>query len=177
MHTNPAQRSVCVTFESMSILDQQAATDPATGRSLFWDDLARDIRDPEFLREFIGESVRIAATDMIVNSLDDAREAAGLSKAALARAINVNPAVVRRLFSSGHANPTLGTLAEVAAALGMRVTLEPLPPEEREAVTDPLLSGALPEAREAPLVDYLSRMRGQPEHSGSLAPEAGSSSQ
>jgi hypothetical protein len=33
---------------------------------------------------------------------------------------------VRRLFSAGHVHPTLGTLAEVAAALGMRVVLEPL---------------------------------------------------
>ena len=35
------------------------------------------------------------------------------------------------------ANPTLGTLAEVAAALGMRVALEPLLPAERQAVNTP----------------------------------------
>jgi len=96
------------------------------GRSVFWDDLARDLKDPQFLREYVAQSIRIATIDRIVNELDEAREAAGLSKAELARAINSEPATVRRLFSAGHVNPTLGTLAGVAAALGMRVVLEPL---------------------------------------------------
>ena len=81
----------------------------------------------------IGMGARFAA--------EYAREAAGLSKAELARAISTEPAVIRRLFSSRHVNPTLGRLAEVAAALGMRVTLEPLPDGECHAVTDPLLEG------------------------------------
>lgn len=88
--------------------------------------LARDLEDPEFLREYIVESMRIATVDAVVNELDDAREAAGLSKADLARAIQVEPATIRRLFVSDRPNPTLGMLAEVAAALGMRLTLEPL---------------------------------------------------
>jgi len=107
----------------------------------FWDDLAQDLQDPEFLRDYVRESIRIATIDQLVNALDEAREAAHLSKAELARAISAEPAVVRRLFSAGHVNPTLGTLAEVAAALGMRVTLEPLRPEERKQVTQPLLEG------------------------------------
>jgi DNA-binding phage protein len=108
--------------------------------SRFWDDLARDARDPEFARRYIIESVRIATIDSIINSLDEARVSAGMSKAALARAIGAEPATVRRLFSSPGANPTLGTLAEVAAALGMRIAVEPLPEEERRAVTAPLLA-------------------------------------
>jgi len=113
----------------------------ANRRSAFWDDLAKDLEDPESLREYVVESVRIATVDRIVNALDKAREVAGLSKADLARAISAEPAVVRRLFSSGRVNPTLGTLAEIAAALGMRVTLEPLDASERSAVTTPLLEG------------------------------------
>jgi DNA-binding phage protein len=101
----------------------------------FWDDLARDLDDPTFRREYVVESIRIATIDMIVNALDEAREASGLSKAALARAINTEPATVRRLFASGRSNPTLGTLAEVATALGMRITVEPLSSEERRQVT------------------------------------------
>ena len=97
-----------------------------TERSVFWDDLAQDLKDPQFLREYVTESIRIATIDRIVNELDGARETAGLSKAELARAISSEPAAVRRLFSAGHVNPTLGTLAEVAAALGMRIVLEPL---------------------------------------------------
>jgi transcriptional regulator with XRE-family HTH domain len=112
-----------------------------TGAGAFWEDLARNLEDPEFLREYVVESMRIATVDAVVNALDEAREAAGLSKAELARAIQVEPATVRRLFASDTANPTLGTLAEVAAALGMRVTLEPLADEERSQVTEPLLEG------------------------------------
>ena len=112
-----------------------------TGTSAFWDDLARDLEDPEFLREFVVESVRIATIDKVINALDDAREAAGLSKAELARAIQVEPATIRRLFASEKSNPTLGTLAEVAAVLGMKITLEPLADEERTRVTEPLLAG------------------------------------
>lgn len=112
-----------------------------TKHTAFWADLARDLDDPAFLREYIAESMRIATIDAIVNALDDAREAAGLSKAELARAIQAEPATIRRLFSSDKTNPTLGTLAEVAAALGLRVTVEPLAKDERTQVTAPLLEG------------------------------------
>jgi DNA-binding phage protein len=112
-----------------------------TKHTAFWDDLARDLEDPEFLREYIAESMRMATIDAIVNALDDAREAAGLSKAELARAIQAEPATIRRLFSSDKANPTLGTLAEVAAVLGLRITVEPLAQDEETQVTAPLLEG------------------------------------
>lgn len=129
----------------------------AVEKRAFWDDLARDLEDPGFLREYVVESMRIATIDDIVNSLDQAREAAGLSKAELARAIQVEPATIRRLFSSERANPTLGTLAEVAAALGMRVTLEPLPPAEQQEVTQPLLQGRAADPRK--LARHLDTLR------------------
>ena len=109
--------------------------------STFWDDLARDLEDPEFLREYVVESMRIATVDQVVNAIDAARVAAGLSKAELARAIQKEPATIRRLLSSDNSNPTLGTLAEVAAALGLRITVEPISEEERQQVTAPLLEG------------------------------------
>jgi transcriptional regulator with XRE-family HTH domain len=95
-------------------------------RSVFWDDLSHDLEDPEFRREFVLASVRIATVDRVIGALDEARESKGLTKADLARTIGAEPAVVRRLFSAGNANPTLGTLAAVAAALGFKVTIEPL---------------------------------------------------
>lgn len=109
--------------------------------SLFWDDLARDLEDPDFLREYIVASVRIVTVDRIINALNDAREDAGLTKADLARAINAEPAVIRRLFTGAHGNPTLSTISEVAAALGLRVTVEPLPAAEQKVVTRPLREG------------------------------------
>ncbi|MEV4350648.1 helix-turn-helix transcriptional regulator [Actinoplanes sp. NPDC049596] len=113
----------------------------ATANSAFWEDLAEDLKDPEFLRAYVVESVRIATIDAVVNALDEAREAAGLSKAALSRAIGANPDAIRRLFTHGSVNPTVSTVAEIAAALGMRLTLEPLPAAEREQITKPLVSG------------------------------------
>jgi len=98
-------------------------------RGAFWDDLARDLQDPAFARQYAIESARIATIDAVVNALNEAREAEGLSKADLARAVGSEPAVIRRLFGSGRVNPTLGTLAEVAAALGLRITLEKAPAE------------------------------------------------
>jgi transcriptional regulator with XRE-family HTH domain len=130
-------------------------------RSVFWDDLAQDLNDPQFLREYVAQSIRIATIDQIVNELDSAREAAGLSKAGLARAINSEPATVRRLFSAGHVNPTLGTLAEVAAALGMRVVLEPLDADDRKRITGPLLEGSTADPRV--LAQRLEAMRRRPD--------------
>jgi DNA-binding phage protein len=108
-------------------------------KSVIWDDLALDLQDSEFVRDHVVESVRIATIERVVNALNEAREAAGLSKAALARAVSAEPAAMRRLFSAGQVNPTLGTLAEVAAALGMRITVEPLPVAEPKQVTTALL--------------------------------------
>jgi len=80
-----------------------------------------------------------------------------MTKADLARAISAEPAVVRRLFSGGHMNPTLGTVAEVAAALGMRVTVERLPAAERKVVTDPLVKGR--STNTGRLAEHLTAMR------------------
>ena len=128
------------------------------GSSAFWEDLAKDLEDPEFLRDYVVESMRIATIDRLVNELDDAREAAGLSKAELARAIGAEPATIRRLFASGHSNPTLGTLAEVASALGMQVTLQALPAVERRQITTPLLDGRSADSRA--LAEHLATLRG-----------------
>lgn len=116
-----------------------------TTRSAFWDDLAEDLKDPEFLRTYVVESIRVATVDRIMNQLDAARESAGLSKAALARAIGSNPDAIRRLLTAGHVNPTLGTLAEIAAVFGMRIALEPLSEEEKANVSTPLLCGEHPD--------------------------------
>jgi DNA-binding phage protein len=134
------QAGVTYVLRISAVHSQNVEGEMETSRSVPWHDLARDLEDPEFLREYL-ESVRISTIDQVVQALNDAREAAGLSKAALARAISAEPAAMRRLFSAGQVNPTLGTLAEVAAALGMRITVEPLPAAERNQVTTPVLQG------------------------------------
>lgn len=99
--------------------------------SVYWEDLVEDLKDPEFLREYVLESLRIHSIDSIINQLDEAREAAGLSKADLARVISAQPSTVRRLLGTTTAsNPTLGTVSEVAASLGMQLALVPIPDSE-----------------------------------------------
>lgn len=41
-----------------------------SGRSAFWDDLVRDLADPEFDREYATESRRIAEFDKAMNTAD-----------------------------------------------------------------------------------------------------------
>ncbi len=94
--------------------------------------------DPEFARAYAAESARIEAIDSIINALDQARGTENMSKAALARAIGSDASTVRRLLSSESVNPTLSTIAEVAAALGLKVTLTPMSPEERTRITKPM---------------------------------------
>lgn len=107
-------------------------------QSVFWDDLAKDLEDPEYLRLFLLESIRLSTLDTIINQLDEARLESGLTKAELARQLGSEASNVRRFFSKGPVNPTLGTLAEVAAALGMRITLVPMETEERKQVSKAL---------------------------------------
>ncbi|MFC9876435.1 helix-turn-helix domain-containing protein [Nocardia salmonicida] len=107
-------------------------------RSVFWEDLAEDLKDPEFLREFVLSSIRIKTIDSIINTLDEARDESDLTKAGLARAASLDPSVVRRLFSAD-SNPTLRTLSDLAAAVGLRVTLAPL--QGSEIIVEALRSG------------------------------------
>src|SRR6266566_513120 len=63
--------------------------------------LARRLQeDPEFRAEFERQQREIAAIDAIVNQLDALREEHRMSKAELARAIDKNPAAIRRLLTA-----------------------------------------------------------------------------
>jgi transcriptional regulator with XRE-family HTH domain len=107
-------------------------------RSVFWDDLANDLQDPEFRREYVLQSLRIATIDRLVNDLDAARKEADLNKSELARVVGLEPSTVRRLFSSHSANPTLGTVTEIATALGLQIIVVPLPDDDREQIVEAL---------------------------------------
>ncbi|NLG64975.1 MAG: helix-turn-helix transcriptional regulator [Actinobacteria bacterium] len=87
--------------------------------------LARRLQeDAEFRGEYERASQEVAAIDAIVRMLDDLREAHGLSKADLARAIGKNPASIRRLLTS-RGNPELRTVVAIAAALDAEVKIVP----------------------------------------------------
>jgi DNA-binding phage protein len=80
--------------------------------------------DPEFRAEYERASHEVAAIDAVVHMLDGLREAQGLSKADLARAIDKNPASIRRLLTS-RGNPELRTIVAIAAALDAEVKIVP----------------------------------------------------
>jgi DNA-binding XRE family transcriptional regulator len=87
--------------------------------------LARRLRDdPEFRAEFERQQREIAAIDAIVNTLDELREKHGLTKADLARAIDKNPAAIRRLLTAS-GNPELRTVVAIAEALDAEVRIVP----------------------------------------------------
>ncbi len=84
---------------------------------------ARRHQDPDYAAEVHRERVRIDAIDKVVRALDRAREAQGLSKAELARRTGHRAEVLRRLFTAEQPNPTLDTIAEIAAALDLDLTV------------------------------------------------------
>jgi DNA-binding phage protein len=103
--------------------------------------LADELRDPEFARGYAAELARINAIDAVINGLSDLLEESGMNKTQLARAIGSQPSVVRRLLTAQTVNPTLSTVAELAAALGWKVTLTPMSDEERKRITEPMIAG------------------------------------
>ncbi len=113
-------------------------------RSVFWDELEKELADPQFRRQFVLERNRVETVDRVMNLIIDALDESGLSRADVARAIGSHSAAVRRLLNlgSGPVNPTLRTLSDVAAVLGFQVELVQMKPETRRNVTDQLMSSA-----------------------------------
>jgi len=86
--------------------------------------LARRLEDPELREQFEREQREIAQIDALIKRLDALRAIQGMSKAALAREIHKNPAVVRRRLTAP-ANPELRTVSAPADALDADVLIVP----------------------------------------------------
>lgn len=88
-----------------------------------WEALRESIVDtPELKERYARTKAAVIQTRELLQQIDSERELAGLSKAALADRIGVDPSVVRRLFSAESSNPTLHTVLELASALGMQIS-------------------------------------------------------
>ena len=88
-----------------------------------WEALRGSIVDtPELKEQYARTKAAVIQTRELLQQIDSERELAGLSKAALADRIGVDPSVVRRLFSAESSNPTLHTVLELAGALGMQIS-------------------------------------------------------
>jgi ribosome-binding protein aMBF1 (putative translation factor) len=80
---------------------------------------------PAFAAGYAEERAKIDSVDRVIRMLDEARIELGMSKAELARQISAKPEIVRRLFTVKDPNPTIGTVAKLAAVVGLRLELVP----------------------------------------------------
>ena len=94
-------------------------------------DIAHDLRDPEYAK-LVG--AELAKSEFAI-TIARARERAGVTQQELADRLGVSQAYIAKL-SAGDANPTLGAVGRMMAALGfsLRMDVEPLlsykaPPE------------------------------------------------
>ena len=71
------------------------------------------------------DTSRSDAVGTVVSQLDAARMDRHMTKAALAGAAGMVPSAVRRVFSARRTNPTVRTVAELAAAIGLELALVP----------------------------------------------------
>ena len=92
--------------------------------------LASRMENPEFRAEYERARREIDQVDSVVRQLDELREAAGLSKAELARRIGRDPSSIRRLFTA-QANPELLLVASIAEDLDAEVRIVPRPTGRR----------------------------------------------
>lgn len=83
------------------------------------------MKDPVFASAYTEARAIIDTTDAFIRALDKLRLLEGVSKADLARQIEARPEVVRRLFTSGNANPTLATVLKLAQAFDCHLELVP----------------------------------------------------
>jgi DNA-binding phage protein len=133
-------------------------------RNVFWDDVELQLEDPEFRRHFVLEQNRIETVDRVMNLIMDALERSGTSRADVARAVGAHASAIRRLLNRGTTapNPTLETLADVAAVLGFQVELVPMDRQTRRKVTDQLTRSSSAQSRSG----------GAPQRSKTAAPAA-----
>ena len=98
--------------------------------------LDQKLKDPAFRAEYEKARAEISATDAVIRALESARARGGLSKAELARRMEVKPEIVRRLLTDEGGNPTIATVLKVATTLGYHFELVPngrrrtVPPRE-----------------------------------------------
>ena len=94
----------------------------ATGFDKFFDE---QMRDPKVRESYEKVRREIDSVDQLIRVIDEARADAGMTKAALARKISVEPAALRRLMSANAPNPTFSTVSKLAEAVGWSIQLVP----------------------------------------------------
>lgn len=92
---------------------------------LFYEDQAKRLKNPKLAAESKRFAQQIKTVDAIVNMLEAQLESASLTKAELARRLDMESANIRRLFTSS-TNPTIATISDIAFELGLELQLVPI---------------------------------------------------
>lgn len=90
------------------------------------DQAANDIeRDKDrLIDESLARKAELDALLEALQMLKRAREAAGLSLADVSKKSGIDPARLSKLENDPSANPTISTLARIAAAVGVRLSIQ-----------------------------------------------------
>jgi ribosome-binding protein aMBF1 (putative translation factor) len=97
-------------------------TTAKTGFDRFFE---QQMKNRKFAAAYRSARAEIDATDKLIRAIDAARVLKGISKADLARKIEAKPEILRRLFTTDEANPTMQTVLKLAVALGYHLELVP----------------------------------------------------
>lgn len=92
-------------------------------KSMFDRFLDEEMQSPSFAAEYERVGTEIDAVDSLIRAVDAARLDLGMTKADLARKVSSSPEAIRRLLTSGDANPTFRTVLEVLGAVGLRLSV------------------------------------------------------
>jgi DNA-binding phage protein len=84
------------------------------------------MKQPSAAQAYAEARAEVDAVDALIRALDAARSTQGINKADLARAAEMRPEAIRRLFTVGSPNPTLATVVRIARELGYSLALVPL---------------------------------------------------
>lgn len=101
--------------------------------SLFEQDHAEWMKNPEYAEGFRQARAEIAAVDAVMQGIEKERVRQGLTKAELAKKAGLPSVSVRRLFTKRNPNPGLATAAALAVPLGLQITLSRKPKAKAKA--------------------------------------------
>lgn len=86
--------------------------------------LKDQLADPEFKKGFDRKVANLRSLAELMQAMERAREAGKLSKKAVADRMGRHPSAVSRLLCGEGPNPTLETIAELAEALDLSLSIE-----------------------------------------------------
>jgi ribosome-binding protein aMBF1 (putative translation factor) len=102
--------------------------------------LDEQLADPVFREHYERRLANLQGFLELLRAIDRAREARDLSKKAVADRMGRHPSAVSRLLSGDGPNPTLETIAELAEAVDLQITIHVKPRPKRGSKNSPAVA-------------------------------------